>query len=149
MTFHKTLLVISQKLFFCNFPVNLLCFVLSFHTGTELVTILKRKPDLIDQLALCLDRKMRLIPNWKHLARKLNVDEEVITKLEQFSDFSPTIRLCEYLEVTQPDLSIQQLRNALVEIKRNDLSLRLTKGNCFKYCVCVKERWCLLGNLIK
>ena len=89
----------------------------------------------MDQLALCLDRNMRLIPNWKQLARELNVDEDVIKKLEQYKEQSPTIRLFEYLEVTQPQLTIQQLRKAMLDIRRNDLCRLLsTNGNdatCF------------------
>jgi len=73
---------------------------------------------------------MRLIPNWKHLAWEMNVDQNVIKQLEQFNDFSPTIRLFEHLEVTQPDLVIERLRKALFEIGRNDLfNLLTTKGN--------------------
>lgn len=73
---------------------------------------------------------MRSIPNWKHLAWEMNVDQNVIKQLEQYSDFSPTIRLFEHLEVTQPDLVIEQLRNALFEIGRNDLlNLLTTKGS--------------------
>lgn len=108
----------------------LFSFDVCVYTGSKVTTILSQKPKLIEQLALCLDRKMRLIPNWKHLAWELKVDEDVTKRLEQYSDFSPTIRLFEYLEVTQPDLTIQQLRNALLEIRRNDLfSLLTTKGN--------------------
>ena len=92
--------------------------------------VLRKNPDFIQQLALCLDREMRLIPNWKHFSWELKVDANVITRLEQYSDFSPTIRLFEYLEVTQPDLTIQQLKQALLEIKRNDLvKLLTTEGN--------------------
>ena len=73
---------------------------------------------------------MRFIPNWKQLARELNVDEDVIKILEQYKEQSPTIRLFEYLEVTQPQLTIQQLRNAMLDIRRNDLfSLLTAKGN--------------------
>ena len=91
--------------------------------------ILKNEPRLIEQLALCLDREMRLIPNWRHLAADLNVDVNVIKRLGHFSDYSPTIRLFEFLEVTQPDLTIKQLKDALLEIKRNDLfSLLTTRG---------------------
>lgn len=101
-----------------------------FCQDSKLSDVLKRHPDFLDQLALCLDRNMRLIPNWKQLARELNVDEDVIKKLEQYKDQSPTIRLFEYLEVTQPQLTIQQLRNAMLDIRRNDLfSLLTTKGN--------------------
>ena len=58
------------------------------------------------------------------------VDQDVITRLQRYGDFSPTIRLFEYLEVKQPDMDIQQLKKALLEIKRNDLfSLLTTKGN--------------------
>ena len=75
---------------------------------------------------------MRLIPNWKDLAWELKVDDDVTKRLELYSDFSPTIRLFEYLGVTQPELTIQELRNALFEIRRNDLfSLLTTKGNQF------------------
>ena len=92
--------------------------------------VLRKNPDFIQQLALCLDREMRLIANWKHLSLELKVDANVITHLEQYSDLSPTIRLFDYLEVTQPDLTIQQLKQALSEIKRNDLvRLLTTKGN--------------------
>ena len=45
------------------------------------------------------------------------------------SDFSPTIRLFEFLEATQRDLTIKELKDALLEIRRNDLfSLLTTKG---------------------
>ena len=72
---------------------------------------------------------MRLISNWKNLAWEMKVDEKVIKQLEQHSDFSPTIRLFEHLEVTQPDLGIEQLRNAMFEIRRNDLfNLLTTEG---------------------
>ena len=73
---------------------------------------------------------MRIISNWKNLAWEMKVDEKVIKQLEQYSDFSPTIRLFEHLGVKQPDLDIKQLRKALLEIGRNDLSDLLTiKGN--------------------
>ena len=97
--------------------------------GPKLSTILTSKQEFIDQLALCLDRDMRLIRNWRHLASKLGVDVDVIRRLEQYTDFSPTIRLFEFLEATQPDLTIKELKDALLEIRRNDLfSLLTTKG---------------------
>ncbi|KAJ7380271.1 hypothetical protein OS493_010987 [Desmophyllum pertusum] len=100
--------------------------------GSKLSTILIHKPELTQQLALCLDREMQLIPNWKHLARKMFVDEDGIKRLEQHSDYSPTIRLFDLLQVTQPDLTIQTLRKELSEIGRNDLCLLTTEGNYFK-----------------
>ena len=91
--------------------------------------VLTIKPDLIEQMALFLDREMRLIPNWKHFSNELKVDVNVINRLEQYADFSPTIRLFEYLETAQPNLSIQQLKQACLDIRRNDLfSLLTTTG---------------------
>ena len=83
---------------------------------------------MIEKLASCLDRTMGQIPNWRHLSSELNVDAAVISTLE-YSDFSPTIQLFEYLEVRRPDLTMQQLKQALSDIQRNDV-LRLlgTKG---------------------
>jgi len=79
---------------------------------------------------------MRVIKNWKHLAWELKVYEDVIKNLEQYKGQSPTIRLFEYLEVTQPQLTIQQLRNAMLEIRRNDLCSLLTKkGNIGSSCL--------------
>ena len=89
--------------------------------------ILEKRPQFIEQLALCLDRE--IIPNWRQLATNLDVDVNVIKRLGQYSDYSPTIRLFEFFEVTQPDLTIKQLKDALLEIRRNDLfSLLSTKG---------------------
>ncbi|XP_022789031.1 uncharacterized protein LOC111328791 isoform X2 [Stylophora pistillata] len=100
-------------------------------TECTLSAILEERPKLIEQLALCLDKEMRLIPNWKHLASELDVNADVIRRLEKpYSDYSPTIRLFEYLEATQPDLSIEQLKDALLEIGRNDLFSLLTKAGC-------------------
>ena len=117
----------------CISNVNM--FFVFFSQASKLSDVLKRHPDFLDQLALCLDRNTRLIPNWKELARELNVDGDVIQKLEHYKDHSPTIRLFEYLEVKKPKLTIQQLRNAMLEIRRNDLfTLLTTKGNdstCF------------------
>ncbi|KAJ7326129.1 hypothetical protein OS493_027980 [Desmophyllum pertusum] len=56
------------------------------------------------------------------------VDEDVIKRLEQHSDYSPTIRLFDHLEVTQPDLTIQTIRKALSEIGRNDICLLTTEA---------------------
>ena len=104
-------------------------FTVFISTASKLSILLTHKP-LIEKLALCLDRDMRSILNWKDLAWEMKVDEKVIERLEHYSDFSPTIRLFEHLEVTQPDLDIEQLRNALLDIGRKDLfSLLTTEGN--------------------
>ena len=123
-----------------------------FSQDSKLSDDLKRHPDFLDKLALCLDRNMRLIPNWKQLARELNVEEDAIKKLEEYKDHSPTIRLFEYLEVKKPQLTIQQLRSAMSDIRRNDLSgLLTTKGNdltcCYSVSLELKDKFavCFLG----
>ena len=72
-------------------------------------------------MALSLDKEMWLIPNWKHLSYQLYVDVKVIERLEQYADFGPTIRLFEYLETAQPNLTIRQLKDAFHRIRRMDL----------------------------
>ncbi|XP_022802850.1 uncharacterized protein LOC111340292 isoform X2 [Stylophora pistillata] len=100
-------------------------------TGSKLADILRDNPEFIEQLSLCLDRDMRLAPNWKHLASKLEVHVDIIRRLEQYSDFSPTIRLFDFLEISKPDLTIKELKETMLEIGRNDLfSLLTTKGDC-------------------
>ena len=91
--------------------------------------ILEKRPKLIEQLALCLDREMRFIPNWRQLATNLDVDVDIIKIIGQDSDYSPTIQLFEFLVVTQPNLTIYQLKDALLKIRRHELSSLLsTKG---------------------
>ena len=84
--------------------------------------ILEKRPKLIEQLALCLDRELRCVPNWRQFATELDVDVNVIKRLVQYSNYSRTIRLFEFLEVHQPDLTIKQLKDALLEIRRGMLS---------------------------
>ena len=73
---------------------------------------------------------MRLIHNWKHLASTLEVEVDVIKRLEQYGDFSPTFRLFDFLESWKPDLTIKELKETMLEIGRNDLlNLLTTEGN--------------------
>lgn len=94
-----------------------------------LSSVLLDKPELIEKLAICLD-DARMVTNYKHLARELNVNEDVITKKEHYNHHSPTAQLFDYLMASRPDLTVAQLSQALVEIERRDLvSLLETKGN--------------------
>ena len=68
---------------------------------------------------------MKFIRNWRHLASILHVDLDVIRRLGQYGDISPTIRLFDYLATSKPDLTIKDLKDILL----NDLiSLLVTKG---------------------
>ena len=60
----------------------------------------------------------------------LHVDLDVIRRLGQYGDFSPTIRLFDFLAASNPDLTIKKLKDTLREIGRNDLVyLLIAKGN--------------------
>lgn len=112
-----------------------------FFKDVSLAEVLRTNPVLIDQLALLLDREKRLIANWKHLCRVLEVDPKVVSSLEHYTDFSPTIRLFEHLEVVKPDLSIQHLKQALSDIGRNDLvSLLTCKGKVYMFTAVQQSR---------
>ena len=70
---------------------------------------------------------------------------DVIKRLEQYGDFSPTFRLFDFLESWKPDLTIKELKETMLEIGRNDLlNLLTTEGNqknnlsqMWGYTVCV------------
>ena len=95
----------------------------------KLSAILRHNSEFIEELCLCLDRDTRVMRNWRHLASILDVDSDVITRLGQYGDFSPTIRLFDYLAASNPDLTIKELKDNLLEIGRNDLiSLLITRG---------------------
>ena len=79
------------------------------------------------ELALCLDRETWVTPNWVHLSREVKVDEKVISELEAYTDRSPTIRLFEHLKSVNESLTIQQLKEALRDIRRDDLCTLLEK----------------------
>ena len=53
---------------------------------------------------------MKFIRNWRHLASILHVDLDVIRRLGQYGDISPTIRLFDYLATSKPDLTIKELQ---------------------------------------
>ena len=95
-----------------------------------MVDVLRMKPDLETELALCLDRETWVTPNWVHLSREVKVDEQVISDLEAYTDRSSTIRLFEHLKSVNESLTIQQLKQALWDIRRDDLYFLLkNKGN--------------------
>ena len=101
-------------------------FLVNF-SGSLLVDVLRRKPDLETELALCLNKETWVTPNWVHLSREVKVDEKVISDLEAYTDRSPTIRLFEHLKSVNESLTIQQLKQALQDIRRDDLYILLTK----------------------
>ena len=88
----------------------------------------------IAQFALPLDRKGRSIGNWKHLGQEMEVGTRDIRRLEWCSEYSPTVRLFEFLSYTPPEVSFQRLRMKLLEVKRTDrFSWLITAGNILQF----------------
>ena len=89
---------------------------------------------LMDELAQCLDREYRVMKNWKHLARELNIPPVTQKEFEVY--LSPTVCLFQFLATSNPRLTIGKLRVALQATHRNDLVQDL-KGLYFsKYFHC-------------
>ena len=83
----------------------------------------------MEELCFCLDREMKFIRNWRDLASKFLVDLDVIRRLGRYDYISPTIRLFDFLAASNPDLTIKELKDILLEIERSDLiSLLIKKG---------------------
>lgn len=93
---------------------------------------MERRPEESEMIAKRLDREMKALKNWRHFSNKLNVDFSVIERHKWYGDFSPTIQVFGNLEIVQPDLTIAEVKNALCNIGRNDLSNKLDTGNCLK-----------------
>ncbi|XP_078351818.1 uncharacterized protein LOC144636474 [Oculina patagonica] len=90
--------------------------------GTRLLSsVLHDEPELIEKLAICLDDTRRMVMNYRHLARELNVDEDVFTREEHHNHHSPAAIMFEHLRDSYPDLRVEQIKHALAEIGRNDL----------------------------
>ena len=91
---------------------------------------MKNQADALEVMTKRLDREMKAVKNWRHFSSQLQVDVNVIKRLKWYGDFSPTIRVFEHLEIVKPDLTIFQVKNALLEIGRKDMSNLLDEGNC-------------------
>ena len=64
---------------------------------------------------------MKFLRNWSHLADKLGVPHDVVKRLEYYTDYSPTIRMFDYLLATRPKFTIGQLQQALQKIHKTDI----------------------------
>ncbi|PFX11179.1 hypothetical protein AWC38_SpisGene25268, partial [Stylophora pistillata] len=85
--------------------------------------------EILEKLSKYLDREMRIIKCWKHLAYVLGVPSDETRKFEMYSEHSPTEDLFVYLaDVWHPDLKVKELKEKLQKIHRNDLIESLNKG---------------------
>lgn len=75
-----------------------------------------------------LDREIRIIKCWKHLAYILEVPDKIRKKWDMYTEHSPTEDLLSHVTNENPDLTVQQLKKKLETIFRNDVIEDLNKG---------------------
>ncbi|EDO44217.1 predicted protein [Nematostella vectensis] len=95
--------------------------------GLRLDTCLSENAEIMEKLYLMLDREHRVINNWRHLAYYFKIDANILTSFELCAETSPTVDLFETLNVSHPDLTVKQLKDALRRIHRNDIICLLEK----------------------
>ncbi|CAH3138407.1 unnamed protein product [Pocillopora meandrina] len=88
----------------------------------------KSKPEAVEKIAIKLDMEIsRVVKNWRHFAKELNVGPDVIESLKWYGTFSPTTNVFDNLEFTKPDLTIGMLKEVFTNIGRNDLKQLLDR----------------------
>ena len=74
--------------------------------------------DLLDEIALALDRTSLVLSNWYTLALNLGVPRKTCWTFEREN---PTSRLFQHLATTCPQKTLLSLKDALASMKRKDL----------------------------
>ena len=84
----------------------------------------------LDSMAKLLDRSYDTILYWPHLAAKLEVSDRMRTRIKRYSKniHSPTEHLFNNLSATQPNLSVEEMLEAVIEIGRFDVKEILDEG---------------------
>ena len=104
-------------------------YIFSFLLESLFSAFMKLRPEAVEKITVRLDMKItRAVKNWRHFARELNVEPEVIESLKWYGTFSPTANVFDNLEFTKPDLTISTLKEVFTKIGRNDLKQLLDRG---------------------
>ena len=93
---------------------------------TETVT---NNPHILGDLGMCLDTEYQYgrVPCWRDLAELLAIPPEVYEHCGNFSATSHTEDLFVFLAATKPQLTIQDIKEALREIDRIDVAQLLDR----------------------
>ena len=83
---------------------------------------------LLEKLSKMLDREIRIIRCWKHLADVLGVPDKMRKKCDMYTEHSPTEDLLYHVTNKNPYLTVQQLKKKLETIFRNDVIEDLNRG---------------------
>lgn len=84
-------------------------------------------PNLVDELARCLDKEFRVLKNWEYIAYNLEIPPEIRKRFQVYFELSPTMHLFQFLSAHRgrDHLTIGKLKTALQCINRNDLKNKL------------------------
>ncbi|XP_031558097.1 uncharacterized protein LOC116294606, partial [Actinia tenebrosa] len=88
-----------------------------------LIKCLNDNHSALEKLSKCLDREFPHIKCWLHFAEQMKIEKDVICQCRLYSEYSPTVKLFEFLKATRPELSVKELTSALEEMKRIDIQL--------------------------
>ena len=110
-------------LFFSLFPL--------VENGT-ISSLLEDLEDLLDEVAILLDKETPGLRNWQHFARRFDISMKECDDLKPKGIPSPTKKLMEYIVQVNPDLSLKQLIQTLIKMNRHDVVTALRKFFCGK-----------------
>jgi len=91
------------------------------------ITSLLEDLDLLDTVAIFLDKETPGLKNWLHFARKFAISRKECDELKPKGIPSPTKKLMEYIVQNNPDLTLKQLIQTLKKMKRLDVVNALKK----------------------
>ena len=91
------------------------------------ITSLLEDLDLLDNVAILLDKETPGLKNWLHFARRFGISRNECDELKPKGIPSPTKKLMEYIVQVNPDLTLKQLIQTLIKMKRLDVVNALRK----------------------
>jgi len=103
------------------------CVVVNKLSEDSTITSLLEDLDLLDNVAILLDKETPGLKNWLHFARRLGISRNECDELKPKGIPSPTKKLMEYIVQVNPDLTLKQLIQTLIKMKRLDVVNALRK----------------------
>ena len=107
--------------------ISIFFFPLFLFVGDSTITSLLEDLDLLDKVAIKLDRETPGLKNWLHFAWTFGIPKNECDVLKPKGNPSPTIKLMEHIVQINPDLTVKQLIQTLKKMKRLDVVNALTK----------------------
>ena len=105
------------------------CYFFSLFSFVEdsTITSLLEDLDLLDNVAILLDKETPGLKNWLHFARRFDISRKECDELKPKGIPSPTKKLMEYIVQVYPDLTLKQLIQTLIKMERRDVVNALRK----------------------